>query len=81
MDPGKRFVEENLVCATAGTAAATSESGWSNTDVLLGYLENHFLHYFQGNEDRGTSIWWQDGIYVHHTEATIVISDGKILFI
>lgn len=41
--PGKRWRDGLLEAATTGAAGTMSESGWSNSQVFLEFLERHFL--------------------------------------
>ena len=34
-----------------GADGTVSETGWSNTDVFMRYIEEHFLKYVPGRED------------------------------
>ncbi|XP_045188616.2 uncharacterized protein LOC123546428 [Mercenaria mercenaria] len=44
---GKRMRSELLEGASPGTQGTVTESGWSNSDVFLEYLDTHFLKYVQ----------------------------------
>ena len=43
--PGQRWNEEFLEGACPGLAGEMSKSGWSNSQVFLNYLTNHFAKY------------------------------------
>lgn len=43
--PGKRWNDNLLEGATTGAAGTMSESGWSNSQVFIEFLESHFLKY------------------------------------
>ena len=42
---GSRLTEDLVCNGLPGTKYAVSETGWSNTDILLDYIQNHFLKY------------------------------------
>ena len=44
---GQRMSEELLSGSTPGVSGTVTESGWSNGNTFLKYLENHFLQYVQ----------------------------------
>ena len=44
---GKRLTSELLQVASPGTQGTVTESGWSNSDVFLKYLNTHFLKFVQ----------------------------------
>lgn len=49
---GKRMRKELLEGSTHGSDGTVSDSGWSNSDVFLQYLQNHFLKHAQ-RENKG----------------------------
>ena len=42
---GKRLRSELLQGASPGTQGTVTETGWSNSDVFLKYLNTHFLNF------------------------------------
>ena len=52
--PGKRCHSDLLEGATPGCNGTVSQtgSGWSNSQIFMKYLENHFLKYVQDDSDQ-----------------------------
>ncbi|CAC5360072.1 unnamed protein product [Mytilus coruscus] len=43
--PGKRMLSEILSVGVSGTDGGVSDSGWSNTELFLRYMQEHFIKY------------------------------------
>jgi hypothetical protein len=37
--------------ASAGADGTVSESGWSNTEIFAGYMQNHLIKYLPSRDD------------------------------
>lgn len=48
--PGKRWNEDLMKDTSPGSAGCMTESGWSNSEVFLDYMETHFKRYVPLNE-------------------------------
>ena len=46
--PGQRMRQELLAGSTPGTDGTMSPAGWSNMEIFMSYLTNHFPKYAQG---------------------------------
>ncbi|XP_053391184.1 uncharacterized protein LOC128554006 [Mercenaria mercenaria] len=50
---GQRMRKELLEGSTPGSSGTVTDSGWSNSDVFLEYLQEHFIKYVQrGNKEQ-----------------------------
>lgn len=59
---------ELLEGASPGTKGTVTESGWSNSDVFLEYLDTHFLKYVQRSTEDQPLLLIFDGHKSHVTE-------------
>ncbi|XP_053380492.1 uncharacterized protein LOC128548900 [Mercenaria mercenaria] len=63
--PGKRMRQELLTGCIPGTAGTVSDSGWSNSEIFMDYLTNHFIKYVQGRDEEKTILVLYDGHRSH----------------
>ncbi|XP_067649044.1 uncharacterized protein [Haliotis asinina] len=63
--PGKRMRPELLKDCTSGADGTVTESGWSNTEVFLYYLEHHFAKFVQGRDSNNKILILYDGHKSH----------------
>ncbi|CAC5397519.1 unnamed protein product [Mytilus coruscus] len=71
---GKRMRQELLEGATPGADGSVSETGWSNSEIFQSYLENHFIKYITGMQDKHILLLY-DG---HRTHITPDIIDWAV---
>ena len=63
--PGQRMRQELLAGAIPGTDGTVSPTGWSNTDIFINYLTNHFPKYVQGRSENKPLLVLYDGHRSH----------------
>ena len=79
---GTRMRQELMEGKSPGADGTVSETGWSNTDVFMRYIEEHFLKYVPGREDNPILLLL-DG-HKSHTSVGLVdwaITHNIILFV
>lgn len=70
--PGKRMRAELLEGASTGASGTVSDSGWSNNEVFLKYLQDHFLQFVQERVPAQPFLLLYDG---HKSHVTLNIID------
>ena len=80
---GKRLTSELLQGASPGTQGTVTESGWSNSDVFLKYLNTHFLKFVQRESEDLPLLLIFDGHLSHVTVPVIdwAKKNNVILFV
>ena len=66
--PGQRMNNQLLEGSTPGTVGTVSKSGWSNSDLFMDFLSNHFKKFVPGN---GHVMLLLDGHKSHVAVSTI----------
>ena len=63
--PGARMRQELMEDKTPGADGDVSDSGWSNTDIFRGYVENHLLKYLPERNAKNPVLLLYDGHKSH----------------
>ena len=63
--PGQRMRQELLAGSTPGTDGTMSPTGWSNMEIFMSYLTNHFPKYAQGRSESKPILVLYDGHRSH----------------
>ncbi|KAL5018324.1 hypothetical protein ScPMuIL_004046, partial [Solemya velum] len=69
--PGKRWNDDFLSGAPTGSSAMCSETGWSNSEIFMKYLSEHFMNYKQRSGDAPLLILY-DG---HKSHISLFLAD------
>ena len=70
--PGQRMRQELLAGSTPGTDGTMSPKGWSNMEIFMSYLTNHFPKYAQGRSKSKPILVLYDG---HRSHISLLLID------